>query len=793
VSESTDLYSIDLRTHTDPDPNATNYPIKYSDTIKQIFVRLKSSGKAIIQLAKKVDADQSQWLTPYNGEIGKFFIQFTSLVNVEIFVSKEFNEYIRVPELKGIDLIKLHCKILGQIVEPTKCPPGQHKDPTTGICVPDIPPPCPPGQHRDDSGICVPDVPPPCPDGQHRDPATGQCVPDTKPIVPLTVAMVGDTKAGSDAKKTFASIKRENPDIFEFVGDTSYVDDDGKIWNQAVEAADLKSIIHMSKGNHEDDEEDADACGKDHEEWLPELKTRNWLTSKHVKNGYFISMNSQDLDYQFAERDQARWVREELNKAVNLRSEGKVDWIFVMVHKPQYTLKTKHPPELKARDVYQPMFDAAQVDFQLSGHNHDSQLWRPIAYGAKPLPTELPDGPYDFSNPHGQFIVINGAGGRALTPIKPEEFDSNGHIKNPNVLFAQFQTFSYTMFYIEGKKCTLQYKSNSGQILHEVKITKDGGIIEPPIVDARLKEPIGKAKVGQIFVIDGSQSSGNITSWSIIQDTTDVTKVTLLDIPGKPFSKQFTFPDTDETLDFILEVKDAISGKSDIDRMTVVKESRGPAGDIDEFGMKLLHKITGNKVDMKKGKNHRNGQRYNVNHKFQNYLVQGYFRTGAGQKKIEHKTDGPNHGGCKKLPECMWYELGFVIATGKSELQTEWPHPTNRPVDDSKVEFLKNLDTSFAEQWMGYAIAVYDTPQGRTMEQWIEKDPFDANGKPKNNWVLTLKAVEKGQIFPSQHIPRKLPVDFDEGLESEIRMHKATNGDTEMKWVRVFEIIPPSS
>jgi hypothetical protein len=44
-----------------------------------------------------------------------------------------------------------------------------------------------------------------------------KCILDPIPIAPLIVAMVGDTKAKTEAKKYLKNIKHENPDIFEFV------------------------------------------------------------------------------------------------------------------------------------------------------------------------------------------------------------------------------------------------------------------------------------------------------------------------------------------------------------------------------------------------------------------------------------------------------------------------------------------------------------------------------------------------------------------------------------------------
>jgi hypothetical protein len=178
-------------------------------------------------------------------------------------------------------------------------------------------------------------------------------------------------------------------------------------------------------------------------------------------------MNGQDPDYQFNDKGQYAWVKEELAKAVKLRSEGKIDWIFVSFHQPIYSLKTIHTPEQNAMDIYQPLFDAAQVDFVLHGHNHDMQLWAPMSYNGKQSFTKLVDGTFDFSKQHGQFYMINGAAGRGLTPFSQDPQSNN------NVMFANDEVLGYSIFYIKGKELKLQYKTNSGEILHEVKVTKD--------------------------------------------------------------------------------------------------------------------------------------------------------------------------------------------------------------------------------------------------------------------------------------------------------------------------------
>lgn len=63
--------------------------------------------------------------------------------------------------------------------------------------------------------------------------------------------------------------------------------------------------------------------------------------------------------------------------------------------------------------------------------------------------------------------MINGAAGRGLTPFSQDPQSNN------NVMFANDEDLGYSIFYIKGKELTLQYKSNSGEILSEIKVTKD--------------------------------------------------------------------------------------------------------------------------------------------------------------------------------------------------------------------------------------------------------------------------------------------------------------------------------
>ena len=211
----------------------------------------------------------------------------------------------------------------------------------------------------------------------------------------------------------------------------------------------------------------------------------------------------------------------------------------------------------------------------------------------------------------------------------------------------------------------------------------------------------------------------------------------------------------------------------------------------DEHGTQMLYKPTGKRVEMGEGSDHRNGKRYNVNHKFENYMMIGYFKTGKDQEKWKMKTDGPNHSHCNQLDECMWIEPQWNLSDGSFTLGGEWPHPDNHDIDKSKYKAEKPTG-QINQQWIGTAVCAYWNKDGnRVCELWASKDPFEGD-KPKNNWILGIKAIDSADnvILPSKKRPRKIPTDHNKGLEAEIRMHKGTEGDTEVKWCYVYEIEP---
>jgi Prealbumin-like fold domain len=130
-----------------------------------------------------------------------------------------------------------------------------------------------------------------------------------------------------------------------------------------------------------------------------------------------------------------------------------------------------------------------------------------------------------------------------------------------------------------GNQCKGQIKA--GEIKTCLITVNDKGTTTPPPppptgdVDAKFAELIKRANPNELVILDGSGSTGTITSWSIVQ-TDGQPSVVLENAPTKPFSKQFIMPNTEDTLKFTLTVRNDQTGKQNTDTMTVSKTLTTP-------------------------------------------------------------------------------------------------------------------------------------------------------------------------------------------------------------------------
>jgi len=91
-------------------------------------------------------------------------------------------------------------------------------------------------------------------------------------------------------------------------------------------------------------------------------------------NAHFVFLNDTVLDSGVLGNEERVWLDADL-AAVD---RTKIDWIFVIHHRPMYTCQSTHRPDTSLRANWQPVFDRYGVDFVIAGHNHVYERSAPI-------------------------------------------------------------------------------------------------------------------------------------------------------------------------------------------------------------------------------------------------------------------------------------------------------------------------------------------------------------------------------------------------------------------------------
>ena len=298
-----------------------------------------------------------------------------------------------------------------------------------------------------------------------------------------------DNDVTSDAEEVNAAmLKVENVSAYMFVGDGPY-SESGTEWTGMMDKSfgDKKDKLIFSRGNHDEDESESKQTQEDIESWYPAAKgigfADTWLTSKQLGNVFIISMDTQDLDIEF-KRDQYTFVENQLKKAKELRAQGQVDWIVVLFHKPFFTLKSSHSPYTAVRFMYREIFRDAQVDFCISGHNHNTQLWLPMipsdseanGEGQQLFTMSSDNKTFDFAKDHGQLFIVSGHAGHEWNKIN----DSGAGVKNV-MHHRSAGDFGFTQLDFDGKKANVKSIDTTGKVHYEYNVTREGsGTVEPP-------------------------------------------------------------------------------------------------------------------------------------------------------------------------------------------------------------------------------------------------------------------------------------------------------------------------
>ena len=317
----------------------------------------------------------------------------------------------------------------------------------------------------------------------------------------------GDNDSTPDAVKVNdAMMKVPNVSQYLFVGDGPY-DKSGKKWTGMMlkSFGDKKDKMMWSRGNHDCVGSESKQTQVDIEQAFPEAKSKvvpgTWCNSKQIGNVYTISMDTEDLDVEF-ERDQYKWVTSELAKAKQLRQSGKIDWIVMLFHKPFFTLKSSHSPYVLVRYAYMKQMRDAQVDFCISGHNHNTQLWYPMIPNQKKVNGEgtqlfkyaSDKKTFDFTQDHGAAYIVSGHAGHEWNPIDD---------KGPGVKNVMHQRssglFGFTQLDFNGKKANIQSIDVTGKIHFQYNVTREGGVAKPKVTTPPEKPTSPPPKPGMVW------------------------------------------------------------------------------------------------------------------------------------------------------------------------------------------------------------------------------------------------------------------------------------------------------
>lgn len=306
--------------------------------------------------------------------------------------------------------------------------------------------------------------------------------------------IVGDNDVTGGSKLVYKAMK-EIKDVSRYIhaGDLPYADEGGKWTNVHKEfwtEKEKKDLWRVTKGNH-----DCSASQDNQTQWdleqyfkryydstispsekkIKNIRNNTWLEFEVIDNVFVINMDSEDLNVVFKKK-QYDWVSNKVAPEVKkLKTEGKIDWVFVLFHRPFFTLKTKHEPFTAVRFLYRDIFKDIGVDVIIHGHNHNTQLWFPMI----PHPTDVnaegkqlfslsSDGKtLDFTKEHGWLTIISGHGGHEWNEIIDEE-DGTKNVMH----YRDSGLFGFTQIDINGKNMNVKSIDSKSTVQYEYNVTK---------------------------------------------------------------------------------------------------------------------------------------------------------------------------------------------------------------------------------------------------------------------------------------------------------------------------------
>jgi len=257
-----------------------------------------------------------------------------------------------------------------------------------------------------------PSVNPPYNNTTPSSPASG-ALPD------FNFGAAGDWGDNSNSGDTARNMADHGVELAILLGDLSYGSDSSEInswWEKDM--APLHGISVAALGNHDD----ISSSMMNQYHSLLELSDKDpnndWIYSFNYKNIHFLAMNTQESDSESSE--QYNFVKDDLASAA---ANNDITWIVVFMHKPMYTSRSEHDPEVGLQENFHSLFDRYGVDLVLYGHNHNYQRTFPLMYNpADPSsPIIETTEKSNYKDPAGQVYVTAGTGGESHYELQNQE------------------------------------------------------------------------------------------------------------------------------------------------------------------------------------------------------------------------------------------------------------------------------------------------------------------------------------------------------------------------------------
>lgn len=188
------------------------------------------------------------------------------------------------------------------------------------------------------------------------------------PDAEISFAAVGDSRDGYAVwAQLVAQIAARTPDLIVFSGDAVTLGQQQGEWDEFFTAAEpLFTTIPVVSvhGNHD-------------------INSPNYYAQFAMPG----DEENYSFDYGAAHLVVANDTPEQLDDltgkipaflTADLAAHASAPWLIVNHHRPIYSASTRHGSDTTLRDAWLPVFDQAQVDLVLNGHDHDYERTKPL-------------------------------------------------------------------------------------------------------------------------------------------------------------------------------------------------------------------------------------------------------------------------------------------------------------------------------------------------------------------------------------------------------------------------------